>query len=60
MSNIIETMALRVPADFPVRPEPQGAHTTTCNACHLSWDDSIVTGYTPAPAGRCPFEAYHP
>jgi hypothetical protein len=27
----------------------------TDGACGLSWDDSIVTGITPAPSGRCPF-----
>ncbi len=24
-----------------------------------SWDDSIVTSWTPAPSARCPFEHYH-
>ncbi len=28
----------------------------TCNDCGRSWDDTIVTGVTPAPAARCPFE----
>lgn len=31
----------------------------TCNTCGRSWDDSIVTGLTPAPSARCPFEALH-
>jgi hypothetical protein len=28
----------------------------TCGHCGRSWDDSIPTSMTPAPAGRCPFE----
>ncbi len=31
----------------------------TCGTCGLSWDDSIPTGWTPAPAARCPFEYFH-
>lgn len=31
----------------------------TDGACGLSWDDDVVTGITPAPAGRCPFEYFH-
>jgi hypothetical protein len=54
----------QIPDDFPVRPLGIGAHLTgphvaTCGACGRSWDDSIVTAHTPAPAARCPFEAWH-
>lgn len=31
----------------------------TCGSCGLSWDDSVSTSWTPAPAGRCPFEYFH-
>lgn len=31
----------------------------TCGACHRTWDDSIATAWTPAPAARCPFEDMH-
>ena len=31
----------------------------TCGVCQRSWDDSIVTGMTPAPSARCPFEYFH-
>ena len=31
----------------------------TCGTCGRTWDDSIVTGMTPAPAARCPFEGFH-
>ena len=27
--------------------------------CGLSWDDSIITGMTPTPSARCPFEGFH-
>ena len=27
--------------------------------CGLSWDDSIITGMTPIPSARCPFEGFH-
>lgn len=33
---------------------------TTCPVCSKSWDDSVPTGWTPAPAGRCPWEYEHP
>lgn len=31
----------------------------TCGWCGRSWDDTVSTTYTPAPAGRCPFEHLH-
>ncbi len=31
----------------------------TCGACGRTWDDSVVTGLTPAPSARCPFEHMH-
>lgn len=31
----------------------------TCGECGRSWDDNVVTGRTPAPSARCPFEASH-
>lgn len=37
-------------------PAPPEADIVTCGACHRSWDDSLVTSVTPAPASRCPFE----
>ena len=52
----------RIPADFPVRPLKPGQDAkskATCGHCGLSWDDAIVTGWTPAPAARCPFEYFH-
>jgi len=52
----------RVPKDFPVRPlKPSDPATgrCTCGTCGLSWDDAIVTSWTPAPAARCPFEYFH-
>lgn len=59
---------IEIPADFPVQPVPNdeaqqravdGECIATCEGCGLSWNDSIPTSYTPAPAGRCPFEAFH-
>lgn len=51
-----------IPADYPVRPlrvfQPAGDRRT-CGTCGLSWDDSIATSMTPAPAARCPFEYFH-
>lgn len=51
-----------IPDDWPVRPlkpdeNPPGK--TTCGYCGLSWDDSLPTSMTPAPAARCPFEQFH-
>lgn len=51
-----------VPTDFPVQPlgpEDPCVTRATCGTCQLSWDDGKSTSYTPAPGGRCPFEAFH-
>lgn len=53
---------IAIPADHPVRSLTRWATATdpvTCGTCHRRWDDAIVTGSTPAPAGRCPFEVWH-
>lgn len=31
----------------------------TCGACGRSWNDAAISGITPAPSGRCPFEYDH-
>ena len=52
-----------VPADFPVQPLQSlddARYAAQCGVCHRIWDDGQATAYTPAPAGRCPFEAFHP
>lgn len=59
----MKTLKLKdIPADYPVRPlrvfQPAGDRAT-CGTCGLSWDDSIATSMTPAPAARCPFEYFH-
>ncbi len=46
-----------IPADYPVQPTMSG--NATCGNCGLSWDDDKVTGMTPTPSGRCPFETFH-
>jgi hypothetical protein len=51
-----------VPADHPVKvlgPDDKATDRVTCESCGRSWDDAVVTGWTPAPAGRCPFEYWH-
>ena len=52
-----------IPRDYPVRaygPRKEWfPGMATCGTCGLSWDDDKVTSMTPAPAGRCPFEAFH-
>lgn len=40
------------------RTHPDAA-VTTCGECGRSWDDAVVTGWTPAPSARCPFEYEH-
>lgn len=58
---------MRVPKDFPVKPIRANAHQqrsaasdlVTCGTCNRSWDDAIVTTWTPAPSARCPFEYFH-
>jgi hypothetical protein len=43
----------------PLRPQDKAEDRVTCGHCGLSWDDAIITSMTPAPAARCPFEAFH-
>lgn len=33
--------------------------TVTCGTCGRSWNDALITGRTPAPSGRCPYEYIH-
>lgn len=42
-----------------VTPDYPGAMTCGDPSCGRSWDDTVSTGVTPAPSGRCPFEAEH-
>lgn len=56
------TVTPDVPDDFPVHPlddDEPAQDRATCNTCDRSWDDAVVTNYTPSPAARCPFEAFH-
>lgn len=39
--------------------ENVGRYLATCATCRRTWDDGVVTAYTPAPGGRCPFEDTH-
>lgn len=32
---------------------------TTCGTCGRIWEDGLITGITPTPAGRCPWEYLH-
>lgn len=32
---------------------------STCGNCGMSWNDALITGTTPAPSGRCPYEYIH-
>lgn len=36
-----------------------GRYLATCAHCARVWDDGHVSGVTPTPGGRCPFEAQH-
>lgn len=38
---------------------PTDPRATVCGACGRGWDDTVSTAWTPAPAGRCPFEYEH-
>lgn len=59
----------RVPRDHPVKPLRRGSKAwrdaeqrrelAQCGTCERYWDDGMVTGMTPVPSGRCPFEYYH-
>ena len=46
-------------ARIAVGPATDPRNVVTCGTCDRSWDDSVVTGITPAPAARCPFEYDH-
>lgn len=44
------------PSDEKEDHEPM---LVTCGECGKTWDDARVTGRTPTPSGRCPFEYVH-
>lgn len=52
-----------IPNDFPVQPiqpdHPDASTAAQCGVCGRYWNDDLVTSMTPAPAARCPFEAFH-
>lgn len=53
---------IQIPKDWEVQPLRDGdtcPGRTTCGTCGLSWDDNLITGLTPVPSGRCPFEPFH-
>jgi hypothetical protein len=57
---------MKIPKDFPVKAIRPGTKAfteakdpVTCGTCERTWDDSIITSWTPAPADRCPFEYFH-
>jgi hypothetical protein len=52
--------AITVHATGVVELEPTHPRASVCGGCGRAWDDSIPTAWTPAPAGRCPFEYEHP
>lgn len=31
----------------------------TCGTCGTTWNDALITGRTPAPSARCPYEHIH-
>jgi hypothetical protein len=33
--------------------------TATCGNCDKEWNDALISGSTPTPSGRCPYEAIH-
>lgn len=50
---------VHVHANGVVEVDPADIRATVCGACGRAWDDSVATAWTPAPAGRCPFEYEH-
>jgi len=53
-----------IPEDHPVQPlteeeASKAKDPVRCGTCLHFWDDAIPTSMTPAPAARCPFEAFH-
>jgi len=57
-----EERAAYIESGDPNTSGPNGEHVpewTTCGTCGRTWDDARITGVTPAPSGRCPFEWWH-
>jgi len=60
MKNRTKEIKRSIPKDYPVKPiSANDPRATVCGNCGLGWDDSKVTGMTPVPAARCPFEYFH-
>ena len=56
---------MKVTKDFAVKQICRGSKAATdkgvatCGTCNRMWNDTVSTGWTPVPAGRCPFEYFH-
>lgn len=46
-------------ANGVVELAPTDPRATVCGTCGRAWDDTVSTGVTPTPGGRCPFEYEH-
>ncbi len=42
-----------------VELDPANPNAAVCGHCGRGWDDSVITGLTPTPSARCPFEYDH-
>ncbi len=56
--EICSAPSIKGPADVVELPfmDPRA---TVCGHCRRGWDDTVATGWTPVPSGRCPFEYEH-
>ena len=56
-----EEMAALIAAGTPQHDENGKVieNISTCGTCGRRWNDAMITGWTPAPSGRCPFEYWH-
>lgn len=52
----METVKIWHPITRRTKIVPRHSGIARCNACGRSWDDTLITSMTPAPAARCPFE----
>ena len=62
LTAIIADMRNRIFEDATTQDDGNGGvlvETATCGECGMSWNDALITSYTPAPSGRCPFEYVH-
>lgn len=62
LSNLIDRELISIENGATPQIDERGntlVGMATCGNCGMSWNDALITGRTPAPSARCPYEYIH-